>query len=605
MMKVDQFIPRRRTASEGRQDTPPSGLTLNPPASRTLYSTTHHGAADLFTPNGAPRQSFALLQRPLHFLFGFQRVEDRESGQPPDKDAVYTFGASGFRTRNPEEFKAGVRKITTALADWGTHHVNEHDDFGALSPAFLVGGDNRPLSQQAVDTVSRMLQQRGFDVYQASEVVTTPMLSLAAKKFDEFNLPHPKVLGAVVITASHNPYSDHGINFLTHEGALAPETLTDQFEAFQREPLGKRLRREGSVQRIDLFPAYQRQIKENLILDLDRIRGSKINVVYDAMYGAGGKVMPRLLTAMNIPHQTLRADSAPPAGFKGHPEPNKYQLAVLADEVRRRNLNGVPTIGLATDGDADRIATINEAGEWVPPNDIMKVLLRHYIVHKGVRSGAVARSDVTSHSLDEVAQKYGLRVIQTPTGFKHLGRVILNHETTHNKPPILLAGESSGGIAPYRHLPEKDGIAAGMMLLDAIAHEPSRSLKDLTTHINASLSRPYIFQEYSLATDKGPQLVDHFKQLVQQDHDFADLAIDKETTLKANKRLESFGNPRGYKVYFEDGTWLFARISGTEPVARIFYEASNQAATTQLTTAIHTLLTGKFQLPEEKISKKY
>lgn len=605
-MKVDQFIPRRRTTSEVKQASNTPGQTFSNAFPRpVLYSTTASRPTDLFSPGSVPRQHFSLLPRPLQFLFGFQRPEERDTGAGADKDTVYAFGASGFRTRNPEEFKGAVRKITNAIADWGTHHINEHDDFGPLAPAFLVGGDNRPLSQQAADTVSRLLQQRGFDVYQASDVVTTPMLSLAAKKFEEFNLPHPKVLGAVVLTASHNPYSDHGINFLTHEGAIAPEPLTDQFEAFQREPLGKRLRREGSIQHVDLFPAYQRQIKDNLILDLDRIRGSKVNVVYDAMYGAGGRVMPRLLSAMNIPHQTLRADSAPPAGFKGHPEPNKYQLSVLADEVRRRNLNGVPTIGLATDGDADRIAAINEAGEWVPPNDIMKVLLRHYIVHKGVRSGAIARSDVTSHSLDEVAQKYGLRIIQTPTGFKHLGQVILDHEKTPKKPPILLAGESSGGIAPYRHLPEKDGIAAGMMLLDAIAHEPSRSLKDLTTHINDSLSRPYVFQEYSLATNKGPQLVNHFKQLVQQDHDFADLTIDKETTLKANKRLESFGNPRGYKVYFEDGTWLFARISGTEPVARIFYEASSKEAATNLNTALHTLLTGKFQLPEEKISKKY
>ena len=461
------------------------------------------------------------------------------------------FGTDGWRAVISDEFTfANVRHVAQAIAD---HILNDFTDSNhPVSPLVVIGFDTRFLSDRFAAEAARVLAGNGLRVYLSKCDCPTPAVSYAIRRLG--------AAGGIMITASHNPPRYNGIKYKASFGGSAMPEETAQVEAHLqanlasgREPVLARWTIESAflptqpngaeITRFDPMSDYLSHVRA--LINLDVIARSGLRVLVDPMYGAGRGYVPAMLGELGMKADEIHGEMNP--GFGGiHPEPIGRNLSDLMKAVQ----NGYD-IGLATDGDADRIGAVDHLGNFVDPHTIIALALRHLVENRGMR-GCVVKTVSTSEMVARLARRYGLPLYETPVGFNYICDHMLDKD-------VLIGGEESGGISIKGHLPVGDGILMGLLLLEIVAAS-GKSLRELADDLQQTAG-PFQYARNDVRT----------KPFVKS---------DLVRALKAcvpprlgGVAVASVDDSDGLKYHLQDDSWLLIRPSGTEPVLRIYAEA--------------------------------
>ncbi len=460
-----------------------------------------------------------------------------------------TFGTDGWRAVISDEFTfANVRHVAQAIAEVLLEGTGAQ---GPAGPLAVVGFDTRFLSDRYAIAVSEVLAANGLRVALARADAPTPVISYA--------IPQLGAAGGVMITASHNPPRYNGIKLKSAFGGSATVADTKRVEAkivanlaAGREPV--RLSQEeataqGLLYRFDPFPAYRDHLRQ--LIDFRAISRARLRVAVDAMYGSGRGYLRNLLEEASVDVMEIRGEMNP--GFNGiHPEPIAKHLKPLMDLVSAEHFD----LGLATDGDADRIGAVGPTGRFIDPHCIMTLALR-YLVEQREQRGAVVKTVSTTQMLNRLAGKYGLPLHETPVGFNYIGDLMMTDD-------VLIGGEESGGISIKGHIPEGDGVLMGLLVAEMVANygkSPEALLADVMAEIG-----PFNYARNDFKVQPFEK-----KTLVAK---LVDLAPER----LAGIPLASINTRDGVKYLLTDDSWLLIRPSGTEPVLRVYAEAHTDDA---------------------------
>lgn len=444
------------------------------------------------------------------------------------------FGTDGWRAVVAKEFTVeNVARVAQGTATWVIQQK--------LPLVAVVGHDCRFGGELFAETTAKVFLQNGFEVHLAEGPVTTPMVSLGAKEL--------KTGIGVIITASHNPPSDNGFKLKgNHGGPLleadvkAVEKLIPEEYEFELDAIDLDSYREtGKLKTAELENLYVQKVEANF--DLDAIRNSGLEFAYDAMYGSGQYVMRRLFPDITFLHceRNPLFDGTPP-------EPILKNLGEFAEVIK---LSGDIDCGLATDGDADRIALFDHEGNYVDSHHIL-LLLIHYLHKVKGWNGRVGTGFSSTVKINQLCEKYGLRLDVVKIGFKHLCGIMITED-------VLVGGEESGGIAVKGHIPERDGIWNGLVLWEFMA-KSGKSLRDLIQEIYDIVGE-FAFERNDLriAQSLKEEIVANC-EAGKYDH-FGKYKVQKIDDLD------------GWKYWLSNHEWVMIRPSGTEPVLRTYAEA--------------------------------
>jgi alpha-D-glucose phosphate-specific phosphoglucomutase len=468
-----------------------------------------------------------------------------------------TFGTDGWRAVISDEFTfANVRHVAQAIAEktLSDHAVSAASNGapaaarqGAARPTMVVGFDTRFLSDRYAMAVAEVLAANGIQVWLTHGDTPTPVTSYAVvdKHAD----------GGVMITASHNPPRYNGIKLKAAFGGSASPADSKDVEqriaanlASGRVPLvvdADEALADGRIVRFKALDAYTAHVRT--LIDFDAIRRAGLHVAVDAMYGAGRNYLRHLLEDAGCTVTELRAEMNP--GFNGiHPEPIARHLGPLFDEVARGGYH----LGLATDGDADRIGAVDPCGRFVDPHRIMALAVE-YLVHERNLRGSVVKTVSTTQMLNRVARRYNLPVHDTPVGFNHICDYMRSEQ-------VLLGGEESGGISILGHIPEGDGLLMGLLLTEMVAVRG----KSLMALVEELMAAPDVG---AFAYARRDQPVRPFRKA-----DLVARLMACAPERLAGSPVASVTDRDGVKLILEDDSWLLIRPSGTEPVLRIYAE---------------------------------
>ncbi|WP_373531897.1 hypothetical protein [Vampirovibrio sp.] len=523
---------------------------------------------------------------------------------------VYRFGTSGYRNDQDAGFNESViHQITHAISDY---LISEIQRKGKLLP-ILIGGDTREKTRRFIPVIADILKAKGLDVFQASTDLPSPVLAYAAKYFNRLNLGYDETLGAILMTASHNPWPYGGYNFLTPDAAVMPTPVSQKFELYQTEPLNLTLDRAAygahqpaAITEFDPYELYRQHLKQGMKIDYPKIKASGLKIFYDPLYATGRRYLPRLLKDEGIDTVVIHDTEQLPPGYTGMPEPTGSNLTELSALVQQDA--AVLKIGLSNDGDADRFGVLDETGRYLNSNEVLSLIVYH-LLNNRQEKGVIVRSQATTHLLDALAAKAGLSVIQSPVGYKYIAEEFIEHEEKGGE-QVLIGGESSGGISVIGHIPEKDGILANLMVAEIVAVE-AKPLSQILKNVQASVKEQFAFRELGVKTEHGKAIMAHFQGLQGQGGQIAGFEIDTAQSTASSDALEKkYGTRDGAKVFFQDGSWLLIRASGTEPIARVYVEgvadSPNLALdkSQKLLDAVMAILTGDFSVPAANIKEK-
>ena len=452
------------------------------------------------------------------------------------------FGTDGWRAVISDEFTfTNLRLVAQAVADhaWQSLSTGER-------PTWVIGFDTRFLSDRYAREVAGVFSANGLKVYLARSDAPTPALSFAVRDLGAD--------GGVMITASHNPPRYNGVKLKSRHGGAADGATIKQVEACLASNMreGKEPRRidveNGEsihlLERVDLMPTYLAHIRS--LIDLDVIATGCPRVVVDPMFGAGRWYIRDFLQTMGCTVNEIRGGMNP--GFGGiHPEPIARNLSALREAMA----DGSWAIGLATDGDADRIGAMTASGRFVDPHVIFSLVLR-YLVEKRGQRGSVVKTVSTTQMLNKLAAQYGLPLHETPVGFDHICDLILADD-------VLIGGEESGGITIRGHIPEGDGVLMGLLLVEVLCAS-GLSFDGLIANLMKQVGEfHYGRRDYKVRAFSKPELV---KRLVN--------AVPAQI---AGLSVQGISDMDGVKYVLADDCWLLIRPSGTEPVLRVYAEA--------------------------------
>jgi alpha-D-glucose phosphate-specific phosphoglucomutase len=452
------------------------------------------------------------------------------------------FGTDGWRAVISDTFTfANLRLVAQAIADYVL------EETGNGQPEVVVGFDTRFLSDRYAAEVARVMAGNSIVAYLTRADAPTPAISYA--------VVHKKAAAGVMITASHNPPRYNGLKLKAAFGGTALPEQADRVEAH--------LLRNQEMARGPNVMDYQAALDQELILrfdpawayyehlgqlvNLDVISDGELRVVTDAMYGSGRTCIADMLARTRCRVHQIRCEMNP--GFGGiHPEPIARYLSALGAAMQSFHAD----LGLATDGDGDRLGAMDSQGNFVDPHHIFALALRYLVEERGW-SGTVVRSVSTTRMVDRLAARYGLPLIETPVGFNHIADHMLNDD-------VLIGGEESGGISIKGHIPEGDGVLMGLLLLEIIS-AAGAPLHELVA---------------SLQADVGPA---HYtrrdiplRRPIAKTEMVARLTEDAPDSLGGQEvvKVETLD---GVKYLLADDSWLLIRPSGTEPVLRVYAEA--------------------------------
>jgi alpha-D-glucose phosphate-specific phosphoglucomutase len=453
------------------------------------------------------------------------------------------FGTSGWRALIADAFTfENVRLATAAIAG----HVRSKNP----RPVLIVGHDTRFFSEEFALAAAQVLHDQGVRVLLCDGPTPTPVLACEIQRRG--------LDGGVNFTASHNPAEYQGLKFSDRHGGPAPPEATRDIEARAAKlaaggPLPVPEGQPDSFELVRPQEDYFRRLGELVRFSL--IREAGLKVVCDPLYGAGAGYLDRALAQNGIEAAAIRTHRD--VLFGGHgPDVSEENLAALGQEVTRRGAQ----VGLATDGDADRFGIVDSNGRFVSPNHILALLYDYLVETRGWKLG-VARSVATTHLVDAVARMHGQPVYETPVGFKYIGAHIAADR-------IALGGEESAGLSIRGHVPEKDGILACLLTAEMTAAR-GQSLREQLQALFRRIGGEYWPIRVNL------HLPDDIKQ--------------RAVTRLKEKYTEFVGRPvrkedrtDGLKLVLDDGAWVLMRLSGTEPLLRLYVEASSPDAARRL-----------------------
>lgn len=450
------------------------------------------------------------------------------------------FGTDGWRAVISDTFTfSNLRLVAQAIANFVRQEKSDN-------PSVIIGFDTRFLSDRYAAEVAQVMAANGIYSWLARADTPTPAVSYA--------IVHKQATAGVMITASHNPPRYNGVKLKAGFGGSASpaqhkrvEQLLAEIQEAGQEPLkmalGKALA-EGLVVKFDPSWAYYEHLSR--LVDLDLISSGELKVVADGMYGAGRGSFSEILARTRTKIQNIRHEMNP--GFGGiHPEPIARHLGLLMSTLQ----SGHWDVGLATDGDADRIGAVDSRGNFVDPQRIFALVLRYLLQKRGWR-GQVVRTVSTTRMIDRLAARYQLPVVETPVGFNHIADLML----TGN---VLMGGEESGGMSIKGHIPEGDGVLMGLLLLEVMA-EARLPLHELVADLLADVG-PAEYKRTDMKLTRPVAKTAMVKFLLDE----APPAIE-------GVAIERIDTVDGVKYYLADGSWLLIRPSGTEPVLRVYAE---------------------------------
>jgi len=467
--------------------------------------------------------------------------------------ALIKFGTSGWRELIARDFTfENVRLATQGIAEYLSTLPRPKAD------TVILGYDTRFLGREFSLAAAEVLARNGLVPLLCNRDTPTPVIAHTIRR--------RKALGGINMTASHNPAEYQGLKFSTANGAPAHPEVTGQIEenvarlqaqnwSFQAAVIGT-----YQCKTVDPRTDYFKQLRK--LVDLAAIKKARLKVAVELMYGTGRGYLDTLLEEAGA-KVTLFHNTIDPLFGGHHPEPNAEGMA----EVSRFVKSGRAQIGLGLDGDADRFGIVDKDGTWLTPNQVL-VLALYHLKKNRFWSGAVVRTVPTTHQVDAVAEMLGVKVHETPVGFKYIGALMESE-------PIIVGGEESGGLSVKGHVPEKDGILACLLMAELVATEGKslgRILKDLekatgefhTDRINVAIP-PKAKERVLAKLGSGLQKIGPFK-------------------------VEKFITTDGFKYLLPNREWVAFRASGTEPLIRGYIEAGSQAGLEKLRRACRELL---------------
>jgi phosphomannomutase len=434
------------------------------------------------------------------------------------------FGTDGWRGVIADNYTfKNLKIISQAVADYLGH-----------GKKVAVGFDTRFMSGRFARIAAEVLRNNGIDVVLSDRSIPTPTLSFAVKtrKLD---------LG-IMITASHNPAEYNGFKIKMPSGGAAGPEVTNQVESLLgRNPVKETTVSSAKIEEIDLTRDYVRFIRS--YVDLKKIKNKKFKVLVDAMHGSGDSFIAQILEGTKIKVEFMRNDINPSFGG-GRPEPVEDNLKELKERVRKEKFD----LGIALDGDADRIAAVAPGGVFIHPQKILGLLALHLNQDRHW-SGGLVKTICGTTMMDNIAKFLGIKLYETPVGFKYISNLMETED-------IVAGGEEAGGMGVKGYIPERDGSVAGLLLIEMMVYRNKNILKIL----NETEKR---FGKYYYV--RADQHLEHQVQLRKD-------LLPKEILGKKVVEVKDYD---GIKLICEDGSWLMLRGSGTEPLMRVYAEAKN------------------------------
>jgi len=475
------------------------------------------------------------------------------------------FGTDGWRGIIADDFTFGnVRLCTQALADYLKQH-------GARHESVVVGYDTRFASEDFASAAAEVLAGNGIRVHLCSKAAPTPVVSFA--------VPTTGSAGGIVITASHNPAAWSGLKYKTGDGASAPGEITSEIEANVTRLIAsptkgrtheaecvntmalERALKKGLVGYLDPSPPYFDRLGD--FVDLDGLRREKLKVLVDPMYGAGSGYFTALLDSGGIQVTEINSERNP--SFPGiNPEPIARHLTELSRMVVAEKAD----VGLATDGDADRIGIVDENGRFLTQHQVFALLCLYLLEVRGQR-GAIVKALTATTMTDRLGELFGVPVLETPVGFKYVASLMLRENA-------LIGGEESGGYGFRGHIPERDAFLAGLYFLDFMVKSgktPSQLLEYLYGKVGP---HHYDRSDFHIAPSRRQALLSRLESGAPE-------------TI-AGARVTGSDTVDGFRYLLGSDSWLLIRFSGTEPLVRVYSEAESLDRARQLLQAGRELL---------------
>ena len=459
------------------------------------------------------------------------------------------FGTSGWRGLIADDFTfANVRLAVTAIA--------EQVKTKAKQPTILVGYDTRFYSEEFSRLAVDILRHHGVRTLLCDTFTPTPAIA--------YEITRRTLDGAINFTASHNPAAYHGLKFSSADAGPALPEVTKDIEArvakmiakdgpIPMTSVGTSHGKNGSGEKVNLREDYLKRLEE--LVRFDTLRKSKSKFVVDALHGCGAGYLDRALLGHGVTVQAMRTERD--CLFDGTgPDVSEENLVPL----RKAVVDSKATGGLATDGDADRFGIVDGDGTWIQPNLIL-ALMYDYLVETRKWKMPAARSVATTQMIDAVAKSHGQTAYQTPVGFKYIGQLIREDK-------IALGGEESAGLTIRGHVPEKDGILACLLVAEMIAARGT-SIGEQIRAMFKKLGREFwpVRENLHLSDEQKANAVKR-------------VAVDASTLV--GRKVVSIDRTDGAKFVFDDGSWMLLRLSGTEPLLRLYVEAESAAASANL-----------------------
>lgn len=450
--------------------------------------------------------------------------------------AKITFGTDGWRSHIADDFTySNVMLVTQAICEY----VNKN----GKGKGVFIGYDNRFLSPEFADCCAKVLLANGIKVYMTKSATPTPVTA--------FGVVHYNLDGAIMLTASHNPSTYHGIKFIPQYGGPANKRITDEIVKYVEE-----LETSQDVLSIeDLSGATYVEPKQEYtksilkLIDVEIIKAAKPKVLVNPMFGAGIGYTEDILR--NLGCEVKCINNYKDVLFGGRlPDPNIKNMPDLMEIMKNEDF----LLGLATDGDADRFGIIDNELNFISPNQVL-YLLMHYLIKTRGYNTCVSRTVATTYMLDRIGQKYGIEIIETPVGFKYIAEGFMQKDA-------FLGGEESGGLSIKGHVPEKDGILACLLVLEMVCKlqkNPTQIMEDLKSEIG------YLY---------SGRLDIHCSQ---SDKERVLSLLKEYSPIKiANQNVVKKVTIDGLKLIMDDGSWTLIRPSGTESLFRIYAEGNSE-----------------------------
>lgn len=446
------------------------------------------------------------------------------------------FGTDGWRAIISKDFTfENVKIVSQAIAGYLKKNYK--------NPTVAVGFDTRFMSEKYAELVAEVLSANNISIILSDRPNPTPAISFAIKK--------RSLSGGVMVTASHNPPQYNGIKYKADFGGSAGPEIIGEIEGnLYKSPVLELPIEEGKLKNLvkveNLCSPYIENVKK--YIDLKLLKNAKLNVLTDIMYGAGNCYIEEILSDTNCTVETIHTGRNPYFGGV-NPEPIEKNLLELISLTKKKKFD----IGLATDGDVDRIGAASPDGKIISSHKIICLILLHLIEDKKLK-GSVVKTISGTTLLDKICKKYKITLHETPVGFKYICDYMLKEQ-------VLVGGEESGGIGFINYIPERDGIISGILLLEMMAHRKKGILQILK-----DIEKEYGSFEFQREDMKYP---DAKKKLLMET---LKTNPPKEILKKKVVEIKSFD---GFKFILEDGSWLILRLSGTEPILRVYAESSS------------------------------